>query len=174
MLVDLALFILGASLTAIPLYICNGLALVFGGKTPVDFGKNFFDGKPLLGKGKTFKGTFFGVFFAVLAAAGIWLVFPQSSGIIGASYILYGTLLALGAVAGDFAGSFLKRRLGVERGKSMFLVDQLDFVLGGYAFVLPVASPTALEIGFLCAFTLLAHVVGNKIAFVAKIKKVPW
>jgi len=171
---DFALFVLKASLTAIPLYVCNGLALVFGGKTPIDCGKKFFDGKPLFGQGKTFKGTIFGVFFAVLATGAIWIAFPQSSEITGAPYLLYGALLALGAIAGDFAGSFLKRRLGIERGGSLFLVDQLDFVLGGYALVFLVALPTALEIIFMCAFTMLAHVIGNRLAFIAKIKKVPW
>lgn len=171
---DFALFVLRASLTAIPLYVCNGLALVFGGKTPVDLGKKFFDAKPLLGPGKTFRGTASGIFFALIAAALVWIAFPQSSGIIGANYFLYGTLLALGAIAGDFAGSFLKRRLGLERGRSIFLLDQLDFVLGGYALAFAVASPALLEVVFLCAFTMLAHVIGNRIAFIAKIKKVPW
>ena len=48
------LFILRVSLMAIPLYLCNSLALVFGGKTPIDGERKFFDGRPLLGRGKTF------------------------------------------------------------------------------------------------------------------------
>jgi len=34
--------------------------------------------------------------------------------------------------------------------------------------------PSAFEILFLLAFTMFAHIVGNRIAFLAKIKKDPW
>ena len=33
-----------ASLIAIPIYIANGLALIFGGRTRIDFGQTFLDG----------------------------------------------------------------------------------------------------------------------------------
>ena len=168
------LFILRVSLMAIPLYLCNSLALVFGGKTPIDGERKFFDGRPLLGRGKTFKGSFAGISLAFIGVLAISTVFPQTNGIIGASYLYYGTLLAIGAVLGDFAGSFLKRRLGIERGKSVFMLDQLDFVLGGFAVGSIAMLPTLLELIFLLAFTMLAHVIGNWIAFFARIKKNPW
>lgn len=170
----LVLFIIRVSLIAIPLYLCNSLALVFGGKHPIDFGKNFFDGKPLLGKGKTFKGTFSGVFFAFLGVLILSTVFPQVNAIMATDYLAFGTLLAVGAVFGDFVGSFLKRRLGIARGKSVFLLDQLDFVLGGFVVASAVMLPSALEMLFLFALTMLAHVMGNWLAFLAKMKKVPW
>ncbi len=171
---DFILFVLRVSLMAIPLYLCNGLALVFGGKTPIDFGKSFFDGRPLLGKGKTLKGTFSGIALAFLAVLAISAVFPQTEAVLGASYLYYGTLLAIGAVAGDFAGSFIKRRLGIERGKSVLILDQLDFVIGGFALGLLLVTPSLLEVVFLLAFTMIWHVIGNHIAFFARIKKDPW
>jgi CDP-2,3-bis-(O-geranylgeranyl)-sn-glycerol synthase len=171
---DFILFVLRVSLMAIPLYLCNGLALVFGGKTPVDFGKRFFDGKPLLGGGKTVKGTFSGIFLAFLVVLALSTVFPETENVLGASYLFYGSLLAAGAVAGDFAGSFLKRRLGIARGKSVFLLDQLDFVLGGFALGLLLVVPHFLEVIFLLGFTMIWHVIGNHIAFFARIKKEPW
>ena len=102
------------------------------------------------------------------------VVFPQTSEAIGANYLNYGMLLALGAVFGDFLGSFLKRRLEIQKGKSIFLLDQLDFVAGGFALGMLAASPTPLEVIFLFAFTLLVHVVSNRIAYAGRIKKVPW
>jgi len=170
----LSFFILRVSLMAIPLYICNGLALVFGGKTPIDLGKKLWDGRPILGRGKTFKGTGAGLVTAFVASALIALAFPQASPFIGANYALYGSLLAVGAVLGDFAGSFAKRRLGLERGKSVLWLDQLDFVAGGLIVASIAASPNMIEALFLLAFTMLAHVIGNWIAFIYKMKKVPW
>lgn len=171
---DFILFVLRVSLMAIPMYLCNSLALVFGGKTPIDLSKRFFDGKPMLGGGKTFKGTIAGMFFAFLGVLALSTVFPQTADVMGTSYLYYGSLLALGAVLGDFAGSFTKRRLGIERGKSVFLLDQLDFVLGGFLVGAVLMVPTLLEVVFLLAFTMLAHVIGNWIAFFARIKKNPW
>jgi CDP-2,3-bis-(O-geranylgeranyl)-sn-glycerol synthase len=38
--------------------------------------------------------------------------------------------LSVGAIVGDAAGSFLKRRIGVKRGQFLPIVDQLDFLIG--------------------------------------------
>jgi CDP-2,3-bis-(O-geranylgeranyl)-sn-glycerol synthase len=171
---DFILFVARASLMAIPLYLCNSMALVFGGGKPIDFGKNFVDGKRLLGDGKTIRGTIAGIAIGSAAALALSAIFPETAVFLNANYAFYGPLLAIGAVAGDFAGSFLKRRMGIERGGSVFLLDQLGFVVAGLAFGCLLAQPTALEFIFLLAFTMLAHVIGNRIAFLAKIKKVPW
>lgn len=171
---DFILFVARASLMAIPLYLCNSMALVFGKGKPIDFGKNFTDGKRLLGDGKTIRGTIAGIAISSAAALALSAIFPETAVFLNANYALYGTLLAIGAVAGDFAGSFAKRRMGIERGESVFLLDQLGFVVAGLAFGWPLAQPTELEFIFLLAFTMLAHVIGNRIAFLAKIKKVPW
>lgn len=168
------LFVLRASLMAIPLYLCNGIALIFGGKTPIDLGKRFFDGRRILGGGKTFKGTIAGLLFALLGVLALGVVFPHSSVIIGTNYLCYGAILAAGAVLGDFAGSFLKRRLAIKRGKSVFLLDQLDFVAGGLLVGSLLMVPTPLEVIFLLAFTLLVHAVGNWVAYITRMKIVPW
>jgi CDP-2,3-bis-(O-geranylgeranyl)-sn-glycerol synthase len=168
------LFVLRVSLMAIPLYLCNGFALIFGGKRPIDFGRNFFDGRRILGKGKSIKGTFAGIFFAALGTGAISIVFPQTAELLGAGYFGYGVLLAIGAILGDFAGSFAKRRLNIQSGKSVFLLDQLDFVAGGLAIGALLVVPSALEAIFLLAFTLLIHVISNRVAYIGRIKKVPW
>lgn len=159
---------------AIPLYLCNSMALLLGGKTPVDLGRKFIDGQRILGEGKTFRGTAGGIAVASAAALALGIAFPETSALLETDYFHYGFLLAVGAVAGDFAGSFAKRRAGIERGKGVFMLDQLDFVVGGLALGLITAAPTLLEAFFLLAFTMLAHVLGNWIAFAAKVKQVPW
>jgi len=168
------LLVLRIVLMAIPLYLCNGLALVFGGRTPIDLNKKFLDGRPLLGKGKTFKGTISGIAFAYLGTMAISMIFPQTKIIMGVDYFYYGSLLAVGAVLGDFAGSFLKRRVRITRGKSVALLDQLDFVFGGIILGLVMMTPTIFEFGLLLAVTLLSHIIGNHFAFFARLKKVPW
>ncbi|MDD5163479.1 MAG: CDP-2,3-bis-(O-geranylgeranyl)-sn-glycerol synthase [Candidatus ainarchaeum sp.] len=159
---------------AVPLYIANGCALLFGGKTPLDFNAKFVDKKPLLGKGKTFKGAIGGVLCGTIASAAIFFALPVVSEAFGTSYLILGFLLSLGAVLGDIAASFLKRRLGIERGKSAFLLDQLDFIAGGLLIGAIVYAPGIVEIALLAVLTPFFHLVGNFIAFKTKKKKVPW
>lgn len=163
-----------ASLIAIPIYLSNGLALVFGGGKPLDFSKSFFDGKPVLGKGKTFRGTIAGIFFGSLGAAIVSMMFPQLAGFLPANYLYYGILLATGAILGDIAASFVKRRAGLEQGTSVFLLDQLDFLLGGIIVGMIVFVPTAEQVLFLAIFTFSMHRFANVVAFKTRIKKVPW
>lgn len=159
---------------AIPLYLCNSLALVFGGKRPIDFGKKFFDGRRILGEGKTLRGTALGIALGTMGALLVKTAFPETSIFLQSDYLAYGFLLSVGAVAGDFIESFFKRRFGVERGKSIFPLDQTDFVFGGLALGSILVVPTLLEWVFLLAFTVLAHVIGNWIAYFAKLKQNPW
>ncbi len=174
MLEYLAAFFATVSLIAIPIYLSNGLALAFGGGKPIDFGKRFFDGRPLLGNGKTIRGTAAGIFFGSLGAAIVSAFVPQLTAFLPVDYLRYGVLLAIGAMAGDIAGSFVKRRMGLEQGKSVMLLDQLDFLLGGILLGVTLFTPTILEILFLVVFTMSVHKFANIVAFKTKVKKVPW
>lgn len=170
----LAEFFAIVSLIAIPLYLSNGLALVFGRGMPIDFNKKFFDGRPLLGKGKTFRGAFAGIFFGTAGSFIVNALFPQLTAFLPADYVLYGFLLASGAVLGDIAASFIKRRLGLERGSRVLLLDQLDFLAGGILLGALIFTPTIEQVIFLMIFTLSMHRFANLVAFKTKIKKVPW
>ena len=117
-------------LILIPLYISNSTAMLFGGKTPIDFNAKFVDKKPLFGKGKTIKGTIFGMLAGIIAVLIVNYYFQGDVPIIE-NYLYYGVLLAVGAILGDLIGSFIKRRISVERGKPVFLLDQLDFIFVG-------------------------------------------
>ncbi|HLD59132.1 MAG TPA: CDP-2,3-bis-(O-geranylgeranyl)-sn-glycerol synthase [archaeon] len=171
---DFLLLCAKALMLAIPLYITNGCALIFRGKTPVDFNVKFLDNKPLLGKGKTINGTLRGIACGFLASAAIFFAFPEVSAAFGTSYLLLGALLSIGAIAGDMAASFLKRRFGIEQGKSAFLLDQLDFIAGGLILASIIYVPSLVEIILLVVLTPAFHLIGNFIAFKAKRKKVPW
>ena len=109
----------------LPAYLANVSALTFGGGTPLDFGREFRDGRRILGDGVTWRGTIIGT--------GIGTAIGILQGII-AGDIFYGALLGfslgLGALLGDAAGSFIKRRINIGRGRPAPILDQLDFVVG--------------------------------------------
>ena len=158
----------------IPMYFANSSAMVLGGKTPIDFGAKWGDGRPVFGRGKTFKGLFAGVAMGTIAALAASALFPAETGLLSGQYLLLGFLLALGAILGDMAGSFVKRRMGMEQGKPAFFLDQLDFVAGGAILSLPVYSPSPAELAIIIITTLIVHRLSNYIAYKAKLKKVPW
>ena len=88
-------------------------------------------------------------------------------------------LLGFGAMAGDLSGSFIKRRLGFKPGDSIFLLDQLLFIIVALLFTL-IFYPqlfTQLDsdsILFLLVVTYLVHLGANIFAHSMKLKKVPW
>ncbi|HTX60992.1 MAG TPA: CDP-2,3-bis-(O-geranylgeranyl)-sn-glycerol synthase, partial [Methanobacterium sp.] len=128
----------------LPAYLANVSALAFGGGTPVDFSKNFQDGRRLLGDGVTWRGTIVGIIIGTVIAALQGMVFMSYgdiftlipgwttiSGLIPTSFggwVLLGLALSGGALMGDAVGSFIKRRINLERGKPAPFLDQLDFV----------------------------------------------
>lgn len=111
----------------LPAWACNMMACTFGGGRPIDGGRSFIDGRPLLGKGKTVRGLCVGVSSAV----GVAIL--QSFVIYTVHPIAFGLLLGVGAMLGDIAKSFLKRRLNIESGRPFPPFDQLDFIIGALA-----------------------------------------
>ena len=54
-------------------------------------------------------------------------------------------LIPLGALLGDLTGAFIKRRLGIQPGGLLPIVDQIDFVVGAVVFSLPLALMVCLR-----------------------------
>jgi len=166
-------FVVAIALYVIPLYIANASALIFGGGMPLDLGMKI-KGKEILGKGKTVQGTLAGFFFGVVSIFILNHFFPLAVAQTIGDYIVFGVLLCLGAILGDIFASFLKRRIGLERGHPIMLLDQLDFVFGGILLSLAIRVPTLAEVAVIAVLTLAAHKLTNFIAFKLKMKKVPW
>lgn len=168
-------FVLRISLVLLPIYVSNACAMLLGGKTPIDFGKNFFDGRPLLGKGKTFKGTIFGIGAGIIIAAAInGLLSKQTMLYYSNHYVLITSILVVLAILGDMIGSFIKRRLNIERGQPVLLLDQLDFVIVPMIFLWSQKFISFTEIIIVLIITLFVHKLANYIAFKFKLKRVPW
>ncbi len=81
-------------------------------ETPVDFGAIWFDGNPLFGPHKTWRGIVASVTGTGLAA----MLTPAGA--------FNGMLLAAFSMAGDLAASFAKRRLGLSSGARALGIDQ--------------------------------------------------
>jgi CDP-2,3-bis-(O-geranylgeranyl)-sn-glycerol synthase len=124
----------------LPALLPNSAAVIFGGGTPVDFGRSL-GGRRILGDGKTWCG-FIGGCTAGLALGIILMMIafpfdPEGLWGFGGYPGLLGVVLALslGSLLGDMGGSFIKRRLAVKRGARMPVLDQYDFLLGAIILV---------------------------------------
>jgi CDP-2,3-bis-(O-geranylgeranyl)-sn-glycerol synthase len=142
----------------LPAYTANNCATLLGGGRPLDGGRSFIDGRRILGDHKTVNGLVLGttggtVMAVVQVIAAPWLA-PLASQIAPGSPFLAippaaMVALPLGALLGDAAKSFVKRRIGMASGARWPVADQLDFVLGAWALCL-VAAPA----WFTACFTL--------------------
>ncbi len=152
----------------LPAMIANGSPVVFKGKNPLDMGKNFIDGHRILGDGKTVEGFIVGILagtvFGAIEAALAW----------NTRYIAIGFLGGLGAMLGDVAGSFIKRRLGYKRGHPVLILDQLDFALCSTVFYYLYdieMNPISLLLIYVTIFLL--HILTNRLAYKTGLKNVP-
>jgi len=128
----------------LPAYVANPMAVVFGGGTPIDFGRTLRDGERLFGDGKTWRGlvggTLAGAFLGLLLALPFLAFAPTSSWSFGDAGTAFSAsaVLAFGALLGDLGGAFLKRRMHKPRGAKAPGLDQYDFVVGGLLLSLAV------------------------------------
>ena len=162
--------IVNAIIFILPAYCANATPVIAGGGLPMDFGRKFVDGKPIFGKNKTFRGFLVGL----IVGTGVGL---SESAVLSLSYPLtFGLLLSLGALFGDLAGAFLKRRLGIPPGNLLPVIDQVDFIVGALVFSL-LLFPSGLS--WELALTVLIitppiHLLTNFAAYKLGLKSNPW
>lgn len=155
-------WILEAFYYYLPAYIANATPVVLNGGGPIDFGIKWIDDRPLFGSHKTIIGTASGII------AGTFIGGIQQR-------LLNGLLLAIGAIGGDMATSFLKRRLDLEPGTSFPVADQLGFIL--IAALLGYLIPPKVDVWqtvIVIVATLPIHYLVNIIAYLLKMKEHPW
>lgn len=147
-----------------PAYCANAAPVIFGGGQPMDFGKRFFDGKPLLGSHKTVRGFLAGLIVGTLVGLVQTLLFEQVLLKYGTQFsysILLGFVLSLGALTGDIIESFVKRRLNRAPGSSLPVADQIDFILGAFLFSIPVSPPSLPAVLIILLITIPIHLLTN-------------
>ncbi len=165
---DVVLLVAEALKFIFPAYCANAAPVLAGGGFPIDFGKTFFDGKPVFGKNKTFRGFFFGL----MIGTGVGLLESMIFG-----YPMpFGIMLSLGALLGDLTGAFMKRRLGIAPGHLLPVVDQVDFVVGALVSALPLYLPAfSWELALaVLIITPPVHLLTNIGAYKLGLKNNPW
>lgn len=151
----------------LPTYVANASPVLTGGGAPLDFGRRFLDGRPILGPHKTFRG-----FIGGLAAG--WAASTMISALFGWRWLTLGFLASGGSLIGDLIGAFIKRRMGLKAGASAPLLDQLDFVVGALLLVYPIYELTTATVLLSLILTPPIHLTTNWIAFKLNLKEVPW
>lgn len=169
----------------------NSAALLVGGGTPIDFGRTMGKGnRRIFGDGKTWRGLIGGFLAGLtlgLILLGIAYLFGSETywgfGNFPDSIIII-TVLSFGALFGDLLGSFVKRRLGRERGENLFPLDQYDFVIGAFLFVLIFKPDWFLDHyirgeNIIALITILItipvlHRLTNRMGYKMGKKEVPW
>ncbi|MFH0890228.1 MAG: CDP-2,3-bis-(O-geranylgeranyl)-sn-glycerol synthase [Candidatus Aenigmatarchaeota archaeon] len=159
----------------LPAYVANSSATFAKGRISIDFSKKFPDGRPIFGAGKTFEGFALGV--AVGTIAGFLQSVLQSAYGVSPAFSMNITIafaMSAGALLGDIAGSFVKRRFGLKRGEPVPLLDQLDFVAGSLvvaSFFYAISLDTMLVLAII---TPVIHLAANVIGYKLGVKKEPW
>ncbi len=156
----------------VPAFASNMAPSIIRGKRPIDFGKNFFDGRRILGDGKTIRGFISGIICGIITAlifAPLYEILTDKLEAIEIlEYAFLGFLLGFGTVLGDSMGSFIKRRFNVKRGETFPILDQLDFMLGAILMLWLVWSPVTISLELFFAILIMTgplHLFGNYMAY---------
>jgi CDP-2,3-bis-(O-geranylgeranyl)-sn-glycerol synthase len=141
----------------------------------VDLERRFIDGRRILGDGVTIRGSLVGILLGTLSGLAMTqFEHPYLTNNDFIKIILIAFFLSLGAILGDAAGSFIKRRLGMERGAPAPLLDQLNFVVGGLLLTSFLVKVPFMAIIILFVLTPFGHILVNKTGYLLKMKDVPW
>jgi CDP-2,3-bis-(O-geranylgeranyl)-sn-glycerol synthase len=127
-----------------------------------------------LGDHKTVVGCLFGV---TTAAAVSWLqtvIAWTPAGLTSRQSVALGVAQGIGAMSGDAVKSFFKRRVGIPPGQRWIPADQIDFVIGAIAFGWPWLALRLSDIAMILAFTVVAHIATNHVAFRLKLRDTSW
>ncbi|MEM0094712.1 MAG: CDP-2,3-bis-(O-geranylgeranyl)-sn-glycerol synthase [Candidatus Micrarchaeaceae archaeon] len=150
----------------LPAYVANGAPVLFGGGRPIDGNKKLF-GKPIFGKHKTIRGLIAGLLagFVFAAIEGLFLPYMLAIGIFE----------SVGTHVGDLLGSFVKRRLDIQPGTGVAILDQYTFLFFAVFLALPFGHlPDIYGLVFIVVFTGILHKLTNVGAYLLRLKKVPW
>jgi len=147
---------------------------------PIDFYKTY-KGIRIFGDHKTMRGLITGIIIAILTAGiqqAIYNNSPELRNALGfdfssINFFVYGFLAGFGALIGDAIKSFFKRRVNIKPGATWFPFDQIDYIIGGIVFLIPLIRLSFLDylITFIVWFAM--HLISTYIGFLLKLKDKP-
>ena len=194
----IGMIFLSAFWIMVPAYIPNPAAALLGGGTPIDFGKCAKDGRRIFGDGKTWRGLIGGIIVGIVFGLFQMFLYYTFNLTFLPEHSLWTIIpLSIGALLGDLIKSYFKRRLGKERGSKWPIADMYDMVVGSLALMvivlllssgtawfvenlvdpLGMLSPLVFGLAVLVAIFVvspLMHRGTNVIAYMVKLKDVPW
>ncbi len=91
-----------------------------------------------------------------------------------AGWLDLGARMGLGAMLGDTAKSFFKRRRGVPPGGTWIPFDQLDFVLGALVLVWPRAALSLADVAVVLALSFVGHILVNHVGYWLGVRDARW
>lgn len=146
----------------------------------VDFGRKFL-GQPIFGSHKSWRGVILGISvgFLTVLAQGCLYRFPVIQRISFLDYgqiniFLFGFLISAGAVSGDLAFAFIKRRLKMEPGARFIPFDQTNYVIGSAVFLTAIFEIEIMAWLTLFILTFLLHVIFNRLGYHLKLHCAKW
>ncbi len=174
-------YVLRIVILYLPAMVANAIPLicrryVFRNPHPIDFKKNFYDGRRLFGDNKSIEGFIAGIIAGTL----IGLVYGSYVRSQLSEWVFYGFSSGVGAMCGDLINSFIKRRIGMKPGQPFIPLDQISFVIGASVLIKVTRADLAINqelslvdflVGLLLAGTL--HPLTNYIAYLVGIKETP-
>jgi len=162
----------------LPAYIGN-MFPVLTGKARLPFGKTI--SMKYFGANKTYRG-FYSAFLGALLCLYMQYYFQEKGYFSGIEIIdykninlfLYAFSFGIGAMTGDLIKSFFKRILKKSEGDPWVPLDQIDFILGAYIFLLPLYIIPFNTFIILILVTPIVHFLGNILGYLLGLKKVWW
>ncbi len=145
---------------------------------PVDLGATW-RGREIFGKSKTWRGLLVGVLTGVVVSgvqAILFLNFEffKNNTLVDygrVNFFFMGALLGGGALVGDIAESFVKRRLNKPSGKPWFPWDQADWIIGGMVMSSFLYTPPFEVIVVTLLLYIGVHLCSDRVVYRMGIKK---
>ena len=127
-----------------------------------------------LGSHKTAVGAVGGVIVAVAVALLQSRLAWRGSLVDYDRWPLVGLVLGVGAMGGDIAKSYVKRRVGIAPGARWIPADQLDFVIGALVLIAPMARIGWLDVSLVLAISFVGDLAVNQVAFRLGVRDTAW
>ncbi|MDH5736072.1 MAG: CDP-archaeol synthase [Gammaproteobacteria bacterium] len=129
---------------------------------PVDFGRPFLDGRPLLGESKTWRG--------LIAAV---LVTPVFAALLGYS-LATGLLVAVYSMLGDMSSSFIKRRIGLQSSSMAPFLDQIPEALLPAIFLMDTFNLSIWSVMLIVLIFIVMEILLSRLLYKWGVRKQPY
>ncbi|MGH8536578.1 MAG: CDP-archaeol synthase [Gammaproteobacteria bacterium] len=147
--------------------VANGAPIIARGlfgerfNRPLDGGKTFIDGAPILGSTKTMRGLLASLLMSAAAAE-----------LLGLS-ASFGAWFAAAAMLGDLFSSFIKRRMGIPSSSPVAGLDQIPEALLPALAALSYLDLSALDVAIIVMLFYLLEIAVSPVLYRLRIRKFP-